>query len=164
MLAKELKKDQTEFKKDISKWLQSKDIEKSESEFIKFKEKYTKGSNISKEKADTITNYLDFYYERKQMIAKCYTKVDFSAGACSTQRAESLNAKVKKFIKVARRTTFLKLLDCFVFLNDAENFQKENTNRIMKSKQLQTEDPLFLALSKNYSPFIVSEIYSQIMK
>lgn len=98
------------------------------------------------------------------MVANCYTKLDFSAGACSTQRAESLNAIVKKFIKTTRRSSFLKLIDCFKYINENQKFESENTNRVMKSKQLQTEDTLFLALAKSYSPFLISQINDQLIK
>ena len=98
------------------------------------------------------------------MVAKCFTKLDFTAGACSTQRAESLNATVKRFIKVARRTTFLKLVDCFEFINDAKDYQTENINRLSKIKHLQTEDHLLISLSRNYSPYIVSKINEEFVK
>ena len=98
------------------------------------------------------------------MVVKCFTKQDFTAGACSTQRAESLNSIVKRFIKSARRTTFLKLIDCFSFINDAQNFVKENINRLSKSKHQQTDDPLLLSLSRNYSPYIVSKINQELIE
>jgi len=159
-----LGKDQNEFRRDISKWLQTKDITQSEKEFKDFKEKYTKSSNISKEKAEKINNYLDFYYGQKEKVAKCYTKRDFSAGACSTQRAESLNAIVKKFINMTRRSSFLKLVDCLEYINGKETYEEENMNRLSKTKSVQTEDPLILALAKNYSPYLVSKISDQLMK
>jgi len=151
---------------DISKWLQTKDITQSEKEFKDFKEKYTKNSNISKEKTEKINNYLDFYYGQKEKVAKCYcyTKRDFSAGACSTQRAESLNAIVKKFFKMTRRSSFLKLVDCLEYINGKETYEEENMNRLSKTKSVQTEDPLILALAKNYSPYLVSKISDQLMK
>ena len=163
-LAKELNKQQDEFKKDISAWLQPKGIEKSEEQFQIIKKKFEKAPRISKEKSKAIANYLDFYYQRRKMIAKCYTKQDFSAGSCSTQRAESLNSIVKKFLKITRRSSFLKLIDCFEYINNHENFQKINSSRIAKSKVLQTEDPLFISLSRNYSPFILSKINEQLAK
>ena len=144
--------------------MQEKDVDESEKQFILFQEKYTKDKRISKDTVRKINDYLNFYYGKKHKIAKCYTKTQFSAGACSTQRAESLNAKVKKFIKIARRSTYLKLIDCFKYINNMENYHQENTNRIMKMKQLQTEDPILASLAKNHSPYMVEKMNEQLCR
>ena len=85
--------------------MQTKDIDESETQYIAFRNKKTQ-SDVSEERTRKIRDYLDFYYERRQKTAKCYTKLCFTADACSTQQAESLNATVKRFIKIARQNIF----------------------------------------------------------
>lgn len=118
---------------------------------------------MSTEKQQKILHYLEFYYKRKQMIAKCFTKLCFSAGACSTQRAESINSIIKRYIKLARRTSFLKLVDCLEHILDHENFDEANIQRMMKTKTQQINDPIQLVLSKQFSPYICSKIMEQLM-
>ena len=146
-VAKELGKQQDDFKKELCPWLQNKDVEKAQEEYLKFREKYTNPNQYSEEKIKKVKDYLEFYWDKKEKIVKGYTMKNFTAGACSTQRAESLNANVKRFLNIARRNSFLKLIDCFEIIQNKATIQNLKTSRISKMKTAQTEDPLFLTLN-----------------
>ena len=70
-----MNKQQDEFKRDISAWIQPKNIAESENQFQNLKKKFQKGPKTSKEKSKIICDYLDFYYNRRVMITKCHTKM-----------------------------------------------------------------------------------------
>lgn len=153
-----------DFKKDVSNWIHASTEDEFTAEFDKFRKKYTSSSKYPSSIQEVLNNYINYLFEKRMHIAKCFTKNYFSACASSTQRCESMNAVVKRHLKIARRTTFVKLVDCLKYLNDSELYEINKEQLKMNTKESTYNDILLQSLEDNFSAFIVKKILNQFEK
>ena len=162
IIAKDLGKDQFYFKKKISNWIEAKSEEEFLFEFENFKKESIDSQNLNIENSKALNEYLNYYYKNKEKIVKCYTSQDFSAGASSTQRSESLNAVIKKHILIVRRVSFTKLIDCLQELSDNENYYNLKIQRITSMRHIIPQNSLHNSLLLEcLSPFLTSKNLKQ---
>jgi len=109
-----------------------------------------------------VREYLKFYYKRRESVAKCYTMRQFTAGACSTQRVESINSIINKNIRMARRSIFLKLVDLFKNINSVEDFHVINLQRHENAKTEEADLPLFKHLVNEFSKHVIKQVKMQL--
>jgi hypothetical protein len=163
LLAKDFGKEGNNLKKKLSKWIEPRLEEEFQIEFEKFQKELQNSKDLDQESARKLEEYLEFYNKKREKIAKCYTSRDFSAGASSTQRSESLNAIVKKYIQMARRISFSKLIGCIKEISEGEEYHTIKSQRIASMKYVISKNSLHqsILVQDCFSPFVISKILKQ---
>jgi len=145
--SKELGKDQNEFKKGVSKWLQPKKGTESEDNFEALKKIYWwQGYFWRKIKGHLWIPWFLWWEKRKncKMLNQDWFlrwQLFHTEGRAPSRHCEEVFKNDKK-----------KLLECFKLRNNKEELNKIDSAHLAKTKAFQTQDSLSLTLARNYSP------------